>query len=372
MTSRKDQPPLPGLTSQRPLLELLPKLAASAPFAELGSLPTPCEALAVGGRVVYVKRDDITSSVYGGNKVRTLESLFGVALCHGYERVVSTGAFGSNHAVATILHGARLGLRTGALLFPQPPSGAALENLRATAAHADRFVALPHWSCLPFGIGAWRRSERSAFVMPPGGATPQGALGYVSAALELALQVRASVLPQPERIVLPVGSGCTSAGLLVGLRLAQRFGLGFWHTVPLVYAVRVTPWPVTSVYRITQLAARTARWLAEQTGRPELAFSRAELAAGLVVDGRYLGRGYGRATPAGLAAMRKLDAVGLRLDPTYSAKAAAALFGGVRESGPTLFWMTKSRAMLPAADAAMESTLPARVRTWMHRAEGDE
>ena len=70
----------------------------------------------------YVKREDESAEVYGGNKVRTLEFLFGEALARGARRIYSTGAFGSNHAAATVLHAPRVGLESGALLFPQPPS----------------------------------------------------------------------------------------------------------------------------------------------------------------------------------------------------------------------------------------------------------
>lgn len=351
------------------MLEALPALASEVQFASLATLPTPCEPLSFSGQngEVFVKRDDLSSALYGGNKVRTLEVLFGAAARAGRQRVVSTGAFGSNHAVATILHGRALGFETGALLCPQPASAVALENLRVSVAFADHFTALPHWSCLPFGIGGWRAFERKAFVMAPGGAVPEGALGYVSAAFELAEQIRRGEVPDPERILLPVGSTCTSAGLLVGLRLVRALGLGFERRLPLVYAVRVTPWPVTSVYRITHLAARTAAWIARRVGRPELGFERATLASRLRVDGRYLGSGYGRVTEAGSAAALRLGEFGRSLDSTYSAKAAAALVA-LECAGPTLFWATKSSAPLPEPGADFDSKVSPALRRWMRRA----
>ena len=226
----------------------------------LGEFPTPVERMLglegeLGCAPFYVKRDDLSSPVYGGNKVRTLEVLFGLARAAGANEVVATGAYGSNHAVATVLHAARAGLRSGAILFPQPKSWAALENFRVSVTRAEALSVLWHWLALPFAILRARAPER--FVMMPGGATPDGALGYVSAALELAQQVAAGELEPPRRVFVGVGSTCTSAGLLVGFHLAARLGLGF-REPPQVVSCVVTPLPVTSRFRILGLAVRAS------------------------------------------------------------------------------------------------------------------
>ena len=152
--------------------------------------------------------------------------------------------------------------------------------------------------------------------MVPGGATEVGALGYISAALELAEQVDRGELPVPAQLVIGVGSTCTSAGLLLGLRLAAERGLG-WERPPRLVSARVTPWPITSPWRIVDLAERTGRLLAERTGDPSFAVDRRTLRAGLEVDGRYLGRGYGEPTPEGRAAIRTFrEHADLELDTT--------------------------------------------------------
>jgi D-cysteine desulfhydrase len=315
---------------------------------------------------VYVKRDDLSSPIYGGNKVRTLEVLFGDALQKGMTEVVASGAFGSNHAVATVLHGPRLGLRSGALLCPQPNSEAAWANLRVTAALARPFVTLPHWCWVPWTLHEFRRRHPCALVMPPGGASPLGALGYVSAAFELAEQVRSGLLPNPERIVLPIGSTCTSAGLLVGLRLARALGLGFESRLPQVYAVRVTPWPITSAWRTAHLAWRAGQLLSAYAGSELPAFGLSELRAGLCVDGHFLGKGYGWPSAEGSEARERLGAFGQTLDSTYSEKAAAALLRvAARTRGPVLFWATKSSAPLPVVDDAQLPELSSNARRWL-------
>jgi D-cysteine desulfhydrase len=204
--------------------------------------------------------------------------------------------------------------------------------------------------------------------MAPGGATPTGALGYVNAALELAEQLAHSGLEPPRRIYVGIGSTCTTAGLLVGFAHAARRKLGF-REAPTVVAVRVTPWPVTSRYRVLSLARRTARYLSLHAGDRGLDVPERELESRLVIDGSELGAGYGRPTPRGQQAIDWFaEHAALRLDTTYSAKSGAAFLRAVRErdDGPHLFWSTKSSAPLPGNTAL--GAAPARVLRWVERA----
>jgi 1-aminocyclopropane-1-carboxylate deaminase/D-cysteine desulfhydrase-like pyridoxal-dependent ACC family enzyme len=368
-------------TTERALFAHFPALADAHAFAALGQFPTPVEALerlvpgADPRATTFVKRDDLSAVVYGGNKVRTLEVFFGQALRAGVRDVYSTGAFGSNHALATVLHAPRVGLVPGALLFPQPWSETAAANLRITAVRGQPFRALAHWSLLPLGM--WRlaraqaRAQRPSLIMPPGGATPLGALGYVSAALELAAQIERGELPAPAEVVVGVGSTCTSAGLLVGLALASRLGVG-WRggARARLVSVRVTPWPVTSAYRIVSLAQRAARLLGELTRDARFSFTRAELGAGLVLDGAQIGEGYGLPSRTGLDAIARLEPfASLCLDTTYASKAAAGLLVRIAQAPDVVrvFWSTKSSAPLPAVtEDELALTLPA-VKSWLLR-----
>jgi pyridoxal-phosphate dependent enzyme len=376
-------------SESRPLFQFWPELDYALGFLALGDFPTPIERLdrivatgdGIGGDT-YVKRDDLSSGLYGGNKVRTLEALLGQARREEKPLVIATGAYGSNHAVATVLHARRAGFRSGVALFPQPYSETAMANLRVSVTQADEVTDLLHWSTLPLAI--WRRRHAArrhppgAYVMPPGGAIPRGCLGFLSAGLELALQVEQGAMPVPDEIVIALGSTCSSAGLLVGLRVASRLGLawgarsgaggGRGGEPPVLTAVRVTPWPVTSAFRITSLAVRVSRWLHALTGKAEFDISRVELARGLSVDGSQLGAGYGLPTPAGLEAIERLSPFSAALDTTYSAKSAAALLARCRR-GPAvrLFWSTKSGAPLPEVEPAALAAAPARMLRWLER-----
>jgi ABC-type lipoprotein release transport system permease subunit len=58
-------------------------------------------------------------------------------------------------------------------------------------------------------------------IIPTGGTSPVGAIGYVEAAFELQEQIAAGALPAPEWIFVPMGSGGTAVGLVLGAKLAR-------------------------------------------------------------------------------------------------------------------------------------------------------
>lgn len=349
-----------------PLHERLGLPRSALPWASLGQWPSPLTSLSLDGETLWIKREDLSHAEYGGNKVRTLEVLLGDARARGVTRVWAAGAYGSNHAVATLVHAPRAGLAAGALLFPQPMSAPARENLLASAGMQAPLVAVPHVALLPWAmLSTWRAERRRGhrpWMMPPGGATALGALGALSAVFELAEQVAAKVAPPPSTIVVAGGSGCTSAGLLAGLALARQVGAWRWPA-PHLYVVRVTPWPVTARARIAGLAARSLALL--ERWRSGVALDGKALARGLTVDGSQLGAGYGSATPAGDSAAHAFQlAGGPTLDCVYTAKAAAGLRTLARRSGgrPILFWSTKSAALPPAGEPR---ALPPAMARWL-------
>jgi D-cysteine desulfhydrase len=336
-------------------------LKIDVPWVRLGEYPTPVEHLPALD--VWLKREDISSPLYGGNKVRTLETLYADARLKGIKRVWSLGAYGSNQALAAIMHGNRLGLETGVVLFPQRATPTAAENLRASVSHGAHVKMLR--SIATFPLHWWALKASRDYLVPPGGAIPLGALGHVGAALELAEQVGAGKLPAPKHIVLAIGSTCTTAGLLVGLPLAQKLGL--WAgELPTIHAVRVTPWPVTARSLVLRLAHAAARYLA-RIGGPRVEVQPRML----VLNTRHFGWGYARITRDGLLAAEKfaeLDAP--PLDTTYAAKSGAALLAGLDElRGGALFWCTKSSVPLPTLDAAKLEALPGFIKRWLKRAD---
>ena len=345
------------------MFEHWPALRARVPWVSLGQLPTQivdgAAVLREAGLAgeLWLKRDDASSAIYGGNKLRLLEYLLGEALQLGARHVYSTGARGSNFALATALLAPSAGLLPGAISFPQPMTLDGEHSHRVVVARA-RVVEIPHWSLLPVAVERVRRAAEQrgevAFVLSQVRLQPESLFGYLAAGLELAQQVRAGRCPAPRRVVLPVGSGASSAGILAGLSLAAKLGL--WPGPrPSVAAVRIAPWPLSRRARVLSLAQKTLACLARLTGSAALGLERGELATlDLVTD--QLGRGYPYPTEQGVAARLLFARAGLPvLDDTYSAKAAAhalAWLRGGRADGPLLFWCTKSSAPLPSTPVA--------------------
>ncbi|MBA2544635.1 MAG: pyridoxal-phosphate dependent enzyme [Deltaproteobacteria bacterium] len=343
------------------LARALPKLAARIPRVALGDWPTPLTETRLDGGTVWVKHEGASSALYGGNKVRTLEVWFGHARDRGVQRLWSIGAYGSNHAIATILHAPRAAIEAGAILFPQPSSEWAVENCGAILASGCPVIRLRSVVEVPLAALVVGR-QPGALVMPPGGATTLGAFGAMSAAFELAEQIASGIAPPPRRIVLAIGSTCTTAGLLAGFALAHAAGTWRW-ALPIIHGVRVTPWPVTSRLRIAEYALRTLAHV-ERLGGPRVPITLGELHTRLHVDGRELGQGYGRVTDRAMIAMRAL--VGPRLDGVYAAKAAAALLRLHRAGqGPLVFWSSKSTALMGEAPLASVRAAPFAIRKWL-------
>lgn len=302
--------------------------------ADIGSFPTPVEPAPdlgadLGVPDLYVKRDDRTGDSYGGNKVRKLDFLLGDALERGCRRVYTSGGIGSNHVLATCTYAREVGLRPEATLFPQPVTEHVRENLRALATPDPELTLAGSELRLPLHLLRARlaaRFDSSLYYVPPGGSSPVGALGFVEAARELAHQVESGELPEPDVIVVPTSSGGTLAGLRVGL---DRTGID-----ARVVGVRVIERYVANRWTVARLARKTAERL-DDDGPTAYGRRDIELLSG------YLGDGYGKPTSDGTAATELAAAHGLTLDPTYTAKAVAAIVDHFRDE-TVLYWHTLS------------------------------
>lgn len=331
-----------------------PELAGRLPRRALASLPTPVHPIATlarsaGAGELWIKRDDLTGTLYGGNKVRKLEWLLADALARGHRTVLTTGALGSNHALATTIYARAAGLRALLVLIPQPVT----EHVRRTllldhgygaTIHAVPSIGAARRRVLGLIVGGAVRGDRP-YLVPTGGSSPIGTLGYVNAGLELAGQVAAGALPEPAAVVVPLGSGGTVAGLVAGLRLA---GLG-----TRVIAVRVTDLLPPSPRFVARLATQALAILRRLGARvPALAIG----ADDVIVRSEWLGPGYGAITPEGDEARRRIaECEGLTVETTYGAKALAGALALARDdpwrARPLLFWHTYSSAD-PAAGLA--------------------
>jgi 1-aminocyclopropane-1-carboxylate deaminase/D-cysteine desulfhydrase-like pyridoxal-dependent ACC family enzyme len=302
------------------------KIRSALAPCSLGAWPTPLEAQpglarALGLAALWLKREDLA----GGNKVRGLEFLFGGAPpgC----AFVTVGATGSSHCLATARLARAQGYRTALAVFPQPDTEASRRIATATAAAANLVVHARSVVTLPWAVvRAWRAAHRMRpgrpRWIPGGGAEPRAVIGHFLATLELAAQVDAP----PDTIVVPLGTGGTAAGIALGVAW-----LG-WTTE--VVAVRVAPRIVANRWRTLRLAHRAAAIVR----RAGLEFGVAPSAIRVRVRDA-MGKGYGHPTPDGEGAAALAAEHGVRLDPTYGAKAFGFFLrpAGVKRA---VFWHT--------------------------------
>lgn len=348
--------------SRPALFDIFPEVEEHIPHLSLGRWPTPAD-LHDGKEAGFpcaellVKRDDLSAEPYGGNKIRKLEFLLAEARARGARGVITFGVAGSNHALATSICARRCGLHSYSLLTRQSNASYVRRNLLvglqagASLIHCDSEAAAAAVS-RDLLSRAQARGE-SLYVIAGGGSSPVGCLGFVSAGLELAAQLEQAGLEAPELIYLALGTVGTAAGLQLGLRLA---GLDS-RLVP----VRVVREDIGSPARFRKLYRGTLELLSGAGADP------------LAVDGdevptirhEFIGPGYARFTPEAMSAIDEARRrLGLKLDPTYTGKAFAALLSDLRAGrlrGRRVMFLDtySSRPLPPDALAADYRQLPA-------------
>lgn len=284
-----------------------------------------------------MKRDDLTSTLYGGNKVRKFEYLFAQAAQAGAHTLVAVGGIGSNQGLAAALHGRAQGFSVALSLVWQPITESVRRNLRGMIAAGARL----HYAATTIGamwnvtrlVRSLRRNGGEPFALPIGATSAESSLGYVSAAFELAEQVRAGLLPEPGRIYVACGTCGTAAGLIVGCRLAGLKSR--------ISAVRISGRMLTNRPLLLRETRRVASYFGIDIGWRDV-----------VLEGGYAGARYGAPTPEAETAIA-WAAPRVSLETTYTGKAMAACLEACRgaDAGETiLFWDTYNSASFAMAD----------------------
>lgn len=300
---------------------------AKFPRIRLGHGPTPLEPMPnltrlLGGPTLWIKRDDCTGLATGGNKTRKLEYLMADAVAQGADTVITQGATQSNHARQTVAAACRLGMQSHVILedrtgytraeykrsgnvFLDELMGASLSEVPADTDMNAAMATLAE---------RLRGEGRKPYVIPGGGSTPIGALGYVTCALELAAQANDAGL-DIDCLVHATGSAGTQAGLVAGMSGART-------QVPVLGIGVRAPRPAQE-QRVFDLACQTAELL----GTPG-SVTREDV----VANCDYVGAGYGLPTPGMVEAVTLVARhEGILLDPVYSGKGMAGLIDLVRK-----------------------------------------
>jgi D-cysteine desulfhydrase family pyridoxal phosphate-dependent enzyme len=300
--------------------------------------PTPIEpmprlaSVIGGGPRLFVKRDDAIGFGFGGNKIRKLAFVVARARSEGADTLITAGGVQSNHARATAAVAAKLGWRAVLVANGAPQEKATANALLDVLLGADVVYVgrrEERKAKMDEVAANVRAAGRTPFVIPIGASTPLGALGYVQAMLELLDQ-----MPPPDAIVHSTSSGGTQAGLVAACRLlglpTRIVGISADDPAGAIQAqVRAIVGGIGDVIRLDAMAMQA---IAHGTA--------------IEVDDRFVGDGYGIPTAASQEALQLAARTeALFLDPTYTAKAMAALIAYVRqqrfkEGQAVLFWHT--------------------------------
>jgi D-cysteine desulfhydrase len=307
------------------LYRRFPALRA-VPRVRLCVLPSPVMSAAAVHPRLWLKRDDINADTFGGNKARSLEFLLGDV--RAGDTVLTIGGKGSTHVLATAMHARALGANAIAMRWKHDMNPGADRVAELIAREATGPVSAN--AVFAIARATAHRLRHRVHYVPLGGSAPLGVLAQVNAGLELAEQIAAGALPPPARVVLPLGSGGTTAGLALGFAIA---GLDVE-----VVGARVAPRIAANKRRVAALARGARKLIMRVTGEQVARVPRGMVR---VVHDVY-GGAYGRPLPGADAAAGLLhESYGIRLDSTYSAKAFVAALACARgQDGPTLFWST--------------------------------
>lgn len=338
-----------------PLFDAYPELKKIKRVG-LGDFPTPLEPLNNLAKhldckaSLWIKRDDLSSSLYGGNKVRKLEFTLAKILDSGARSIITGGGLGSHMANATVAFAHQYGIPVHLVLLKQPINEHVRQNILFNAEHDAQMSytnnkAVFCWRLLQDYLALGLKDGRLPYFIMPGNSQALSNLGYVNMAFELRQQIQDGDMTEPDYIFVSVGSCGTFAGLWLGLYLA---GLKSQ-----LVGVQVMDRYIANPRTIAKQVHKTCDYLQEQSPdhfvRPKIRPEHFNLRQD------YLGSGYGHATQKSHIAQKMLwQHEQIALDPTYTAKTMAAMLEYAvlpeNDNKQILFLHTYSSVHRPVSD----------------------
>lgn len=275
----------------------------------------------LNGVEVYVKRDDVMGMGLAGNKLRKLEYLIGDAIAQKADLLITSGGLQSNHARLTAVAANYADLDYELVLSRPVPiddleytenGNILLEHILEAKIH-DLPAGADTQAFINNRLEELKAEGKTPYLVPLGGSSPIGCLGYASCFYELAAQSKELNI-HFDTIIVPNGSGGTHAGLLAGLTAAKAKDVkikSYTVLAPLETAVNTT----------YEKAAATLKLI-----DPELEIQKDQID----IDPRFLGTAYGMPTKEMVNAVKLLAKTeGIFLDPVYSGKAFAGMLADI-------------------------------------------
>jgi D-cysteine desulfhydrase len=351
---------------QPPLFQMYPQLKDRIPFVHMGTYPTRVHRLEklgehLGCSSLWIKRDDESSDIYGGNKVRMMEFVLADAKKKNRCALVCWGALGSNQILATCVWGRHLGFtEISAVYNQQPVHDYVRRNLLIDAALGARMDCANSSTQLALKLFTQYLKYtnplkgRRPYLVPLVGSSALSCLGYVNAAFELKQQIDEGLAPEPDVIFITVGTGGTMAGLQLGLRMAglQSTLMGVRILEEQFVNERMIAWEINRTMRLLRKCGCDPGYPKYRPGDVTLVHD-------------FIGDEYAAATEEGRHAIEiAAEKEGLLLDVTYTGKTMAALMSFVRTNDNAqkniMFWHTFNSVDLSSflKDAPHPTELP--------------
>ena len=288
---------------------------------------TPIEFLpnftkALDGPEVYIKRDDLLGLTAGGNKTRKLEFLVADALEKGCDTLITCGAVQSNHCRLTLSAAVKEGLKCRLVLEERVADSynpqASGNNFLFRLLGVESITVVPGGSDMAGEMqkvaDQAQADGRKPYIIPGGGSTPIGALGYVACAQEIQEQLFEAGL-KIDTIVVPSGSSGTHAGLVTGLH-------GCNLNIPL-WGVNVSRDNQEQAALVHTLAVKTAELLGIRNDIPREA---------VVCYDQYWRPKYSVPNAMMVEAVNMMASTeGVLFDPVYTGKALAEMVDLIRK-----------------------------------------
>lgn len=290
----------------------------------LAQRPTPIQKMvrlteAWDGPEIYMKRDDLTGCLLSGNKVRKLEFSVAEASSQGADTLITCGGIQSNHARATAVVAARLGLKSLLVLRGQergaPDGNLFLDRLVGAT---FRFITQEDYkqvdAIMAEAAGEVKERGGTPYIIPEGASNEIGYFGYIRAAQEINEQMREQGL-HFDYMVTATGSGGTLGGLVLGREI--------FHLAPEPLGINVCDTAAFFKNKIHSVFSK----MRSRFGW-DLTVAKEEIR---LIDG-YVGRGYALSRPEELELIREVAALeGIVLDPVYTGKAMFGLKDQIRK-----------------------------------------
>ncbi|MEK7435233.1 MAG: pyridoxal-phosphate dependent enzyme [Cyanobacteriota bacterium] len=314
-----------------PLFDFFPELKSISKL-NLGNYPTPIQKLTNLEKKInctsniYIKRDDLTSNIYGGNKVRKLEFTLADAINKKATRIITGGGNGSNMTVAVSIFSKKLGINVNSVFFPQPinnhvKTNFELNNFFGSKIHISSNKISFFYKIIEKMIYYTIKDKKIPYLIIPGDSNALSSLGYVNCVFEILEQIKNNEISEPDYIFVSLGSCGTTSGLLAGLKICNLKSK--------LVAVSVSDKIISNKKNIIRHTTKIIDFISKKSLKKlDIKINDDDIT--VLYD--YLGKGYGHEIPELYNIIKLLDETeNIKLDPTYTGKTMVAMLDFIKK-----------------------------------------